>query len=187
MKDDDWFKIYEGGQDNSIPLLKDLIADIRVNGKTSKKKNIAQKGLPERLIVEKKKLLDIVITDLVLEYRFALTYLEKIRFLDWSKDEETLKMLIQLASQSMNYSASLSPLIEKLGEKSGKVHFPYAIENYPVEKIIGSHLILEKKILGRYELILANFQLDDWLRNVLIHVMENKSKNLKNLNSARLT
>jgi len=185
--DDDWFKIYNVDQDDSFSVLKILYADIREKNQRSSngKKVNSSKRKNKRITIEKKKLLDIVVSDLILEYRFALTYLNKIGTLDREKDENTERMLIQLAKCSMSYSVNLQSIIEKLGEESGKITLPYKIKNYDAEKIIRSHIYIEKKILETYKQILIEFKLDNWLREILKFIIEKKSKNLRNLIQCR--
>lgn len=126
----------------------------------------------------KRKLLSIIRSDMILEYRFSLTYLTKIAALDSVKEKASIDTLTRLSSISIAYSTSLHPALEKLGEKTGTVDLPYRFEDHNVERIVLSHLYIEHKILRSYEKLLSENKYDKWLTGMIELLIEKKTENI---------
>ena len=91
------------------------------------------------------------------------------------------EVLVQLSQSSMTYSASLYEILEKLGEKDGRMQFPYKIDNKGIKKMIKSHIYLENKILDIYREFLIECKSHQWLEGILSYIIDQKSKNLKRI------
>ena len=189
---EDWFKIYDTGEDqeDSFTILKGLLDDFRkmVARKKKRAHEEAKKKKKAKdakvLQITKNKLREIITLDLILEYRHVLYYMSKASTLGPIKDKKLREKLLKLASHSMAYSDFLQVIIIKMGEKSGKIEFPYQIESKELDDMVRSHIYIEKKVLAMYRKILREFKLDDWMREVLKYTIDMKARNLEQIGKA---
>jgi hypothetical protein len=183
---DDWFKIYDTREDqeDSFTILKGLIDDFKKTMARSKKKAEMEakkkKKAKERkgLQITKNKLLKIVTLDLILEYRHVLYYMSRASSLGPIKEKKKRDKLLRLATYSMEYSKFLQAMMVKLGDKKGKIEFPYTIESKDIDEMVKSHIYIEKKVLAMYRTILKEFHLDQWIRTLIKYTIDMKATNL---------
>ena len=181
MSGDDWFKIYEGSEkQESFVILKGLLDDYRKMREKSRKKaeREKKKKAKEKLKIEKSKLRKIMKMDLVLEYRFVLYYMSWSTHLGPRKEKHERERIFRLASHSMEYTTFLQEMLVKMGEKSGKLDFPYVIETKEPGEMAKSQIYVEKKVLAMYRSILKEFDTDPWLKQALHYTIDMKARHL---------
>jgi hypothetical protein len=175
----DWFKIYDIDIDDPMPIISDLINYIKgimEHGTTTMK-------VKETDIAEdpKKRLLTIVIVDLIIEYRFGMSYVSKATAPDPGSGSIPRQMLLDLSSHSLSYSAFLQNLMGSLGGKDRKIPIPLKIDSRGIDDLIKSHIALAKKIESIYGDLAKDLGKDNPIHEAILEIKKTKSEHVENI------